>query len=69
MTGMLGAALSPVLRPEDRSGWPAAIGAALSDPDQPRLEFQSIIDLRRGVVAGYEALARFSGPPSGSREN
>jgi len=28
------------------------------------LVFQPIVDLRRGVVAGYEALSRFPGPPA-----
>jgi EAL domain-containing protein (putative c-di-GMP-specific phosphodiesterase class I) len=48
----------------DRFAWRAAIEAALADPGQPRLVFQPIVDLRRGVVAGYEALARFTGPPT-----
>lgn len=42
---------------------PADIDAVLRDPRQPHLVFQSIVDLQRGVVAGYEALARFTGPP------
>ena len=44
--------------------WQQAVERVLLDPDQPQLVFQPIVDLRRGVVAGYEALARFSGPPS-----
>lgn len=47
----------------ETSLWPAAIEAALADPCQPHLVFQPIVDLRRGVVAGYEALSRFNGPP------
>jgi EAL domain-containing protein (putative c-di-GMP-specific phosphodiesterase class I) len=43
---------------------PEAVHAVLKDPTQPSLVFQPIIDLRRGVVAGYEALARFTGPPT-----
>ncbi|MCZ2810158.1 EAL domain-containing protein [Modestobacter sp. VKM Ac-2979] len=43
-------------------GWRAALDAVLADPAQPRLVFQPIVDLRRGVVAGYEALSRFDGP-------
>lgn len=39
------------------------IHAVLRDPQQPHLVFQPIVDLQRGVVAGYEALARFTGPP------
>ncbi|MQA32313.1 EAL domain-containing protein [Modestobacter roseus] len=37
--------------------------AVLADPAQPRLVFQPIVDLRRGVVAGYEALSRFDAAP------
>jgi EAL domain-containing protein (putative c-di-GMP-specific phosphodiesterase class I) len=44
-------------------GWASALGQALADPGQPRLAFQPIVDLTRGAVVGYEALARFDGPP------
>lgn len=54
--GQAGAAVDAVI---DR----ATVDAVLDDPAQPRLVFQPIVDLRRGVVAGYEALARFAGPP------
>lgn len=47
----------------DVSFWAAALEVVLRDPGQPRLVFQPIVDLRRGVVVGYEALARFAGPP------
>ncbi len=40
-------------------GWSVALHRALADPGQPRVVFQPIVDLRRGVIAGYEALARF----------
>lgn len=50
--------------PLDGISWTAAIRAVLDDPAQPRLEFQPVVDLRLGVVAGYEALSRFTGPPS-----
>ena len=43
-------------------GWAAALHAVLADPARPRLVFQPIVDLRRGVIAGYEALSRFDGP-------
>jgi len=43
-------------------GWAAALQAVLADPARPRLVFQPIVDLRRGVIAGYEALSRFDGP-------
>ena len=40
----------------------AALPEVLLDPCQPRLVFQPIVELNKGVVAGYEALARFDGP-------
>lgn len=40
----------------------AALPEVLIDPNQPRLVFQPIVDLKKGAVAGYEALARFDGP-------
>src|SRR5690348_5319165 len=40
----------------------AALPDVLADPAQPRLVFQPIVDLGKGAVAGYEALARFDGP-------
>jgi len=52
--------------PVEGADWGAALADVLRDPDQPRLVFQPIVDLRRGVVAGYEALARFDGPPRGT---
>ena len=56
--------LAPAAVATDRGpDWPRAIAAALADPREPRLVFQPIADLRRGVVAGYEVLSRFSGPP------
>jgi hypothetical protein len=48
--------------PAPPEGWAAALAAVLADPVKPRLVFQPIVDLRRGVVAGYEALSRFDGP-------
>ncbi|MGH8888309.1 MAG: EAL domain-containing protein, partial [Acidothermaceae bacterium] len=39
-----------------------ALPDVLVDPSQPRLVFQPIVDLNKGAVAGYEALARFDGP-------
>ena len=49
----------PAQRADDDIDWDAGLRAAFADPEQPRLVFQPIVDLRRGVVAGYEALARF----------
>jgi EAL domain-containing protein (putative c-di-GMP-specific phosphodiesterase class I) len=40
----------------------AALPEVRTDPSQPRLLFQPIVDLSKGSVAGYEALARFDGP-------
>jgi diguanylate cyclase (GGDEF)-like protein/PAS domain S-box-containing protein len=41
--------------------WPVVLRAALDDPGCPTVAFQPVVDLQRGVIAGYEALARF--PP------
>jgi hypothetical protein len=38
----------------------------VASPDQPRLVFQPIVDLARGVAAGYETLARFDAEPFGT---
>ncbi len=48
-------------QPED---WDLALTRVLEDPTQPQLVFQPIVDLSRGVIAGYEALSRFTGPPT-----
>jgi EAL domain-containing protein (putative c-di-GMP-specific phosphodiesterase class I) len=58
-TGLIDVRPAPV----PAGGWAAALAAVLADPAQPRLVFQPIVDLRRAVVAGYEALSRFDGPP------
>ena len=64
-TGTAGAltAWSSPSSPVTDLDWSTAIPAVLRDPQQPQLVFQPIVDLRRGVIAGYEALSRFSGPP------
>jgi EAL domain-containing protein (putative c-di-GMP-specific phosphodiesterase class I) len=46
--------------------WAAAVERACADPESLRLAFQPVVDLRRGVVSGYETLARFAGPPDAS---
>lgn len=51
-----------VAPPAPEGGWGAALDAVLGDPARPRLVYQPIVDLRRGVIAGYEALSRFDGP-------
>jgi len=40
--------------------WTARLNGVLNDPDLIRLVFQPIVDLQRGVIAGYEVLARFT---------
>ncbi len=51
-------------QPAEENIWPEAISRVLCTPDQPRLVMQPVIDLKRGRVAGYEALSRFDGPPN-----
>jgi EAL domain-containing protein (putative c-di-GMP-specific phosphodiesterase class I) len=46
-----------------RDDWPSALERVVSEPGAIRPVFQPIVDLRRGVVCGYEMLARFAGPP------
>jgi EAL domain-containing protein (putative c-di-GMP-specific phosphodiesterase class I) len=48
---------------EPQEDWSGPLTRVLDDPDQPRLVFQPIVDLTRGAVVGYEALARFDRPP------
>lgn len=50
----------------DRATWSSPLDRVLADHSQPRLVFQPIVDLQRGLIVGYEALARFDGPPSAS---
>ena len=47
----------------DASVWQTAIEALLSGAQQPTVHLQPIVDLHRGTIAGYEALARFPAPP------
>ncbi|CAJ64476.1 MULTISPECIES: EAL domain-containing protein [Frankia] len=42
------------------------LARVLADPAEPALYFQPIVDLQRGVIAGYEALARFHSHPTHS---
>lgn len=46
------------------SEWQPAIESVLSGETRPTVHLQPIVDLHRGTIAGYEALARFQGPPS-----
>jgi EAL domain-containing protein (putative c-di-GMP-specific phosphodiesterase class I) len=41
--------------------WAKALSGVLKDPEQVGVQFQPIVDLRRGSVWGYETLARFPG--------
>ncbi|WP_225438284.1 EAL domain-containing protein [Candidatus Frankia nodulisporulans] len=42
---------------------PPDLDRVLRDPTEPTLHFQPVVDLQRGVIAGYEALARFESHP------
>lgn len=42
--------------------WPARIARVCQDPSSVDVALQPIVDLSRGTVAGYEALARLPGP-------
>ncbi|MEU2348844.1 EAL domain-containing protein [Modestobacter sp. NPDC049651] len=48
--------------------WPRELDRVLSRPDDLRLVFQPIVDVARGVIAGYETLARFQAPGGGPSE-
>jgi EAL domain-containing protein (putative c-di-GMP-specific phosphodiesterase class I) len=43
--------------------WRTPLRRAREAPEAIGLAFQPVVDLEHGVVAGYEALARFAGPP------
>lgn len=43
--------------------WAAALSHLLAEPQRLRVHYQPIVDLQRGVVRGYEALARFPESP------
>jgi EAL domain-containing protein (putative c-di-GMP-specific phosphodiesterase class I) len=59
MTTVVPAVVPAVVPTEPPQGWAAALAEVLADPARPALVFQPIVDLRRGVVCGYEALSRF----------
>ncbi len=59
--------LAPLPPPAPAIDWAAELDRLATDPDTLRLVFQPIVDVARGVVAGYETLARFrsaDGSPS-----
>jgi EAL domain-containing protein (putative c-di-GMP-specific phosphodiesterase class I) len=43
--------------------WPSILEEVVEQPGRVRAHFQPIVDLERGEVCGYEALARFTGWP------
>jgi EAL domain-containing protein (putative c-di-GMP-specific phosphodiesterase class I) len=43
--------------------WVAALQRLLAEPQCVRVHYQPIVDLQRGIVRGYEALARFPEAP------
>jgi EAL domain-containing protein (putative c-di-GMP-specific phosphodiesterase class I) len=48
--------------PVDDLGWSGLLAAAI-DGERVAAAFQPIVDLQRGVITGYEALARFTDGP------
>jgi EAL domain-containing protein (putative c-di-GMP-specific phosphodiesterase class I) len=46
--------------------WDTALAVVFAEPDRVRPAFQPIFDLRNGVVAGFEMLARFDAPANAS---
>jgi EAL domain-containing protein (putative c-di-GMP-specific phosphodiesterase class I) len=54
---------APLKLVESTQRWPLLIAGVLRDPDRIDVHFQPIVDLRRGVVAGFEVLARFRSDP------
>jgi EAL domain-containing protein (putative c-di-GMP-specific phosphodiesterase class I) len=51
---------------DKRAEWDRGMERVLHDPKAVHAVFQPIVDLRRGIVVGYEALARFAAPPEAS---
>jgi len=43
--------------------WSAALQRILDEPRRVRVHYQPIVDLQRGAIRGYEALARFTEAP------
>jgi len=43
--------------------WARGLEQLLAEPRRIGLVFQPVVDLARGVTAGYEALARFNAAP------
>jgi EAL domain-containing protein (putative c-di-GMP-specific phosphodiesterase class I) len=55
--------MTPVIA-APRVDWAQALARVIADPLAPTLVFQPVVDLRRGIVVGYETLSRFDGPPN-----
>lgn len=55
--------LSLLARRQDSLSWDVALRRVLTDPEALRIVYQPIVDLVTAAAVGYEALARFSGPP------
>ena len=52
-------------QPSTAPSWRRSLERVLADPERHvSLAFQPVVDLSQGAVVGYEALARFAGPPS-----
>ncbi|MCC7124133.1 MAG: EAL domain-containing protein [Acidobacteria bacterium] len=49
-----------------RDDWDTALDLVLREPARVSMRFQPIADLTRGIVTGFEALARFDGPIAAS---
>lgn len=57
---------APLAKPVTDLDWREALNTVLREPWRMTLAFQPIVDLQRGVVTGYEALARFESTPPAS---
>lgn len=58
-TSILGPAVTLAAAARNDEGWTAALQRILAEPQCIRVHYQPIVDLQRGIVRGYEALARF----------
>lgn len=56
--------LASAADPRTDALWADALVNRAREPERLRVAFQPVVDLARGVVAGYEALARFDAEPA-----